>query len=110
MLKNQENPCYWLSRLSSRMHQFQAVPNKETRSDLMAELRMFQRMVESGLAIPKTVPPTLRESKTLGEWHRRELDEALAMFKINPREDRMQGMEGHMDRYLQAFVMGRVTR
>lgn len=108
MAHSEANPCYWLSRLSNSLYQFQTAPSKETKSDLLFELLQFQKQVEAGLAIPKTIPPAIRESKTLSDWHRRQLDEALAMFRINPSNDRMKTMREHMDHYLEAVAMGRV--
>ncbi len=108
MPKSKANPCYWLSRLSTSLYQFQTTPSKDTKSDLLFELLQFQKQAEAGLAIPKTIPEAIRHSRTLSDWHRRQLDEAMAMFKINPSDDRMRVMKEQMDGYLDAVAMGRV--
>lgn len=60
------------------------------------------------LILARSLPEAIRNSKTLRDWYRRQLDEAMAMFKINPCDDRMRVMREQMDSYLEAVAMGRV--
>jgi len=108
MSQSEANPCYWLSRLSERLFQFQTVPSKATQCALMLELNQYQKQVADGLNIPKTVPAPLREAKNYSDWYRRLLDEAMAMFKINPSENRMTALVELLNSYLDAVITGRV--
>lgn len=109
MQPNQTNVLYWLGRLSGHMDQFQSSPTQANQSALLIVLSEYQKEVQQcGLQIPITIPPPIRESKTMSEWYRRQLNEALAMFKINPSDDRMNVMKDHLKGYLDAVAMGRV--
>lgn len=102
------NPLPWLERLGSSLYKFQGNPNDHHQKMLLDALKEFQEVVTNGLSIPRTIPPPLRNARTFTEWYRRQLDEGLAMFQINPSDDRLEYMRQHLKGYRDAVAMGRV--
>jgi hypothetical protein len=105
---NDSNVGYWLGRTSDFMALYKSNPTKESKEDLLAVLSEFQVMVANGLAIPRAIPEPLRNARTLTAWFHRNLDEALAMFRINPSDARLVTMEQHLDSYQEAVATERV--
>jgi len=75
---------------------------------LRLELAAFRAQAESGLPVPTVIPPVIRRSRNLDEWYRRQVEEALAMFKISPTNDRMAAVMGAANAYQDAAERGRI--
>lgn len=108
MEDNSKNVTYWLGCLSSRLAQFEATPNITTKTALLIVMGEYQNVVTNGLDIPRTVPEPLKRARTYTEWFQRQLAEAMAMFRINPSDERMKVMAQHLSGYQDAVAMGRV--
>jgi len=106
--QQQDNPLLWLGKLSDRLFNFQQCPNEHTKADLLEACGEYQRMVNDGLAISRTIPEPNRRSNTLREWYQRLLGETMAMYRVNPSDDRFEKLKTQLDRYQQAVAMGRV--
>jgi hypothetical protein len=99
---------YWLVTMSRQLTEFITTPSQATKAALMAAMVDFQQAVAAGLKIQTNIPEPLRNAKTLTEWFRRNLDEALTMFRINPTDERLKAMGLHLDSYLDGFGRGRI--
>lgn len=108
MNQSQTSAPYWLGRLSGHLHQFQAAPSSDTKTKLLIALGEYQKVVSDGLEVPRTVPPPLRNAKTYSDWYRKIIDEAMAMYQINPSESRLNILKEHLNGYQDAVRMGRV--
>jgi hypothetical protein len=104
---NDSNVGYWLCRTSDHLALFKTNPSKATREALLSVLAEFQAVVAKGLQIPRTLPDILRNARTMSEWHHRNLDEALAMFRIAPNAASLAVMDQHLASYQDAVAMGR---
>lgn len=107
-MQDKQNANYWYGRMSGHLSQFQNCPSKEARAAMLMALSEYQKAVADGLTICKRLPEPLRNAKTFSAWYRRQLEEALAMFQINPSADRLSAMEEHLTGYLDAVATGRV--
>jgi hypothetical protein len=106
----QDNPLYWLSRLSNAELQYKCDPSKTNRAHLVAEIYQIKQLVENGLAIPKTLPEaTQREAITYSQWMRRQVDEALLMFRCSPTTERISGVLNTLNYFEDGVAKGRVN-
>ena len=106
--QQQDNPLLWLGKLSDRLFNFQQQPNEHTRADLLEACYEYQCKVNEGLAVSKTVPDPDRRANNMRDWYHRLLSEAMAMFRINPSDDRYENLKAQLNDYQQAVAMGRV--
>lgn len=103
-----EEVSWWYSQLSGHLNTFQSHPTKATKDELLGVMAEFKKAVDAGLKVPREVPAPLKEARTYGEWYHRLLSEGMAMFRINPNDDRMAAMQDYLQGYLDAVAMGRV--
>lgn len=102
--QQQDNPLLWLGKLSDRLFNFQQCP----KADLLESCGEYQKLVNEGLAVSRTIPEPNRRSNTLREWYHRLLTETMAMFRIHPSDDRYENLKSQLESYQQAVGMGRV--
>ena len=106
--QQQDNPLLWLGKLSDRLFNFQQCPNEHTKADLLESCGEYQKLVNEGLAVSRTIPEPNRRSNTLREWYQRLLGETMAMYRVNPSDDRYEALKVQLNDYQQAVAMGRV--
>ena len=93
----------WFSRLHHHLNDFTESPCEETKVALLNILKQYQVAVANGLKIPKNIPAPLPEAQTYSAWYHRLLDESLAMFRINPNDNRYDQLALHAQGYLEEF-------
>jgi len=108
-MKDSNDSYWWLIHTSRHLTEFKTSPSKVSKAAFIEALTEFQLAVAAGLKIPRNIPEPLRNAKTLTEWFRRQLDEALAVFRINPTDERLKAMGLHLDSYLDGFGRGRIA-
>lgn len=94
--------------MSGQLAAFKETPSKSSKASLLVALLEYQEAVSKGLQIPRTVPPPLRPAATLSDWHYRQLDEALTMYRINPSNTRLDAMQEHLQGFQDALARGKV--
>lgn len=100
---------FWVSLLGELMSRFQAEPSDGHRQHLTHTMTEYRSAVIGGLApLRMKADEPWRRARTLSDWYRLQLDDALAMFRINPSEDRMEVLEQRLDDYRAAVKMGRI--
>lgn len=102
-----KNPYHWIRMLGSAMWLFQCQPTEQHRAVLMAIIRDYQLAAAQGLPVCRSVPPPLEPAANLSDYYRRELNEALIQFKVNP-EDGYEVLDKLMDGYIEAVQQGRI--
>lgn len=106
--EDQMSVSYWMGKLSNHLQQFEAAPSQPLLMAFVLAMVEYQQAVSQGLAIDRTIPSPFRRANTLAEWHRLQLGESLAMFRINPSDSRLVAMQRQLNDYLDLVAQGRI--
>ncbi|HET7833201.1 MAG TPA: hypothetical protein VFK88_09580 [Gallionella sp.] len=89
------------------MYLFQCKPSEQHRAYLTATLRDYQIAASQELSIGRAVPTPLEPAGNLSDYYRRELNEALTQFKVNP-EGGFEMLDKLMTGYINAVQQGKI--
>lgn len=104
--EDQMNVSYWMGKLSHHLQQFMATPTQSLLLPLVSALVEYRQAVAQGLAIDRTIPAPIDRANTLAEWHRLQIGESMAMFRINPSESRLLAMQRVLTGYMEMVAQG----
>lgn len=104
--EDQMSVPYWMGKLSHHLQQFIAAPSKSLLLPLVSALVEYRQAVAQGLPIDRTIPAPISRANTLAEWHRLQLGESMAMFRINPSEPRLLAMQRALTNYMEMVAQG----